>query len=90
MKRPVLIGIFFVIAVLAVLIYSTMNLSSARVEVCMDFQGRHACSTAAATTKDYALRSATQTACAQISSGVTDTIGCQNTNPASVRWLSGK
>ena len=41
MKKPVVVGIAFVVAVLAVLIYSTMNLAQYRVEVCMAFNGRH-------------------------------------------------
>ena len=86
MKKPVLIGILFVAAVIVVLIYSTMNLAQQRVEVCMQFNGRVACRTAAGSTKDFALRTATSNACAQIASGVTDSTACERSEPVKVTW----
>ncbi len=87
MKKPVLVGILIVAAVIAVLIYSSMNLAKYRVEVCMEYQGRRNCRIAAGSTQEFALRSATQNACAEIASGVTETTACENSIPASVRWL---
>jgi hypothetical protein len=86
MKKPVVIGIVFVAAVIAVLIYSTMNLAQQRVEVCVQFNGRQACRTAAGSTKDFALRTATSNACAQIASGVTDSTACERSEPLRVTW----
>ena len=53
----------------------------------MTFGGQSTCKTVNAKSEAGALRSATENACADISSGVDDTIRCQNTPPASVRWL---
>jgi len=53
----------------------------------MTFDGRSACRTVNAKSEAAAVRSATENACADISSGVDDTIRCQNTEPKSVRWL---
>lgn len=89
-KSAVWLGVAFVVLVLAMVILSTMNTAAYRVEVCMNYQGRTACRTAAASTEPQALRTAIENACALIASGVTDTIGCGNTPPASVRWLKGK
>ncbi|HUA86131.1 MAG TPA: hypothetical protein VMB85_19880 [Bryobacteraceae bacterium] len=86
MKKPVLVGIVFIAAVLAVIIYSSMNLARQHVEVCMTYQGRSACGKAAGTTKDFALRAATSNACAQIASGVTDSTACERSDPVSVTW----
>jgi len=86
MKKPVLLGILFIAAVLAVIIYSTINLAQQRVEVCMQFNGRTACRTAAGSTKEFALRTATTNACAEISSGVTDSIACERSEPVKVTW----
>jgi len=86
MKKPVLLGILFFAIVLAVIIYSTMNLARQRVEVCMQFNGNTACRTAAGSTKEFALRTATSNACAQISSGVTDSIACERSEPVKVTW----
>jgi hypothetical protein len=57
------------------------------VEVCMQFHGAAACRTASGTTEEFALRTATTNACAQISSGVTDSIACENSQPVKVTWL---
>ena len=86
MKKPVLVGILIVAAVLGVLIYSSFNLAKFRVEVCMDFHGLMNCKTAAGATREFALRTATTNACAGIASGVTDSIACESTPPAKVSW----
>ena len=90
MKRVHLAAIAFVAVVLAVLIYSTMTLSQARVEVCMTFGGQMHCSTVSGATRESALRTAITNACAVISSGVTDTIACEQQAPAKVTWLAAK
>jgi hypothetical protein len=64
-----------------------MNLAQYRVEVCMDFEGRSSCRTAAGSTEEFALRSATDNACALIATGVTDTMACTRSQPRSVRWI---
>jgi len=87
MKKPVLVGVIFVLVVLAVLVYSSFHLAAYGVEVCMNYNGRTACATAKGASKETALDSAMQTACAQIASGVTDTIGCSRTAPAKETWL---
>lgn len=69
------------------LYYSSKQQSQHRVEVCMEFQGRTNCRTASGPTQEQALRTATDNACALISSGMTDSIACGNTPPKSVRWL---
>jgi hypothetical protein len=77
----------FVVAFLALLAYSTLHGPRFRVEVCMTFSGQTTCKTVNAKSQDAAVRSATENACADISSGVDDTIRCQNTEPKSVKWL---
>ena len=85
-----MLAIAFVVLVLIVLVYTTMGNARYRCEVCIAFQNRAACRTAGAATEAQALRTATENACAQIASGVTDSIACENTPPQSVKWLSGK
>ena len=64
--------------------YSTMGMKKARVKVCMEFGGRTACRTAGGETVERAKRAAIDNACALISSGVGDSIACQNRPPVSV------
>lgn len=87
MKKPVLIGILFALAFLALIIYSTLSMAGHKVEVCMQFNGRTACKTTSGQTQEYALRTAKSNACADISSGVTDTMACERADPVSVKWL---
>jgi hypothetical protein len=86
LNKTVVIGIVFVVVVIGFLIYSSMHLAQARVEVCMSFNGQTACRTASADTREHALRAATSNACAMVSSGVTDTMACERANPTSVQW----
>lgn len=87
MKKPVVLGVVFVAVVLIVIIYSSMNLSQAKVEVCMEFNGRTNCGTASGQNREFALRSAKTNACAMISGGVGDTIACEHKVPVSEKWL---
>jgi hypothetical protein len=86
-NKTTLLGILFALAVVGVIIYSTMGLAKYRVEVCMTFHDHTDCRTASADSEEHALRSATNNACALIASGVTDSIACEQTPPKSVRWL---
>ncbi len=82
MKKPVIVGIALVFVILGVIIYSTMNLAAHSVEACMTFQRQTNCRKASGTTVDFATRTAIQNACATIASGVTDSIACEQSQPA--------
>lgn len=87
MSKVALVSIVFGLAVLGVLVYSTMNLAQVSCEVCMTFNGRTQCAKASGTTREEAQRTATDTACAPISGGMTESIQCSNTPPDSVTWF---
>ena len=84
MSKTTLISILFGLAVLGLLIYSTMGLQQYSCEVCVTFEGQTRCSIARAPTSAEATRTATDVACAPISSGMTESIQCSNTPPDSV------
>jgi len=88
MRKPaVWLAVLFVAIFLGFLVYSTFSGGRYRCEVCMSFQGRKDCRTAAADTRDHAVRTAVDNACAQLASGVIDTSNCTQSAPVSVRWL---
>jgi hypothetical protein len=89
-KKSVMLAIAFIVVVIGAVVYTSMSVKQYRCEVCMEFQGRTACRTAGAATEMGARRTAQDNACADISSGVTDSMQCGNTQPVSVKWLSGK
>jgi hypothetical protein len=86
-KKPVLVGVIFVVVVLGAIIYSSMNLSKYEVEVCMTFNGNSSCRTASGKTKDETLQTAITNACGDIAGGVTDSIACERTQPTKETWL---
>jgi hypothetical protein len=93
MKKSLLLAIVFTLVVIGAIFYTTFSAGASRYrcEVCMEFQGRRACRTASASTEMQARRTAQDNACAEISSGVTDSMQCGTyTQPVSVKWLSGK
>jgi hypothetical protein len=86
-NKTVVLIVVFSIVVLAAIIYSSMGLREYRVEVCMEYQGRSACRIATASNERDAVQTAVVNACAQISSGMTDSMRCQNQPPRSVKTL---
>jgi uncharacterized membrane protein len=90
MSKTVVIGVVFVVVILAFLIYSSMHLAQQRVEVCVAFHGMTQCRIASADTKEHALRAAQSNACGLIASGVTDVMQCEHSDPTSVKWLDAK
>jgi hypothetical protein len=87
MSKTVLVSLLFGLAVLATLVWSTLGLRAYTCEVCMTFSGRTNCAKASGTSREEALRTATDTACAPITSGMTESIQCSNTPPDSVKWF---
>jgi len=77
----------FVAAVIALIVYSTLSGPRYRLQICMAYQGRSACKTVSAKSEPAALRSGAENACADIASGVTDTMRCEQAEPQSVKWL---
>jgi hypothetical protein len=74
---------------IVLVLYSTIAGTRHRVRVCMAYNGRTACKTVAAKSEDSAVRSAVNNACADITSGVTEVMGCEASKPESVTWLGG-
>jgi hypothetical protein len=90
LKKPVLAGILFVLAILAVVIYSTLNLAKYKVEVCMQYHGATNCRAASGSTREDTLRAAVTNACATIASGVTESMQCERSEPVNIRWIKGQ
>jgi hypothetical protein len=88
MNKTWLLAVLFALAFIVILVYSTIGLGHYRVEVCVTYRGRTSCRTAAASSKEQALRAATDNACAFLTSGMTDSMTCASTPPSSVRWLN--
>lgn len=78
----------FVVGLVALIAYSTLHGPRYRVEVCMAYQKRSACRTVSAKSEQAAVRSASENACADIASGVTDSMRCEQSEPQRVKWFN--
>lgn len=83
--RNAAVTLGFLLPVFAYVIYSSFQVSEFECTVCMDFEGRSVCRTVTGQTEVEGLRTGIDNACAQLSSGVTDTLRCQRTTPASAQ-----
>lgn len=64
-----------------------MGQAKYRVSLCIDYLGRSNCTTASGSSEQYAIQAATGNACATLSSGVTQVMQCEHTEPSRVQWL---
>jgi hypothetical protein len=74
--------------VVGFVVYSSFRVSVVECEVCMQFDGRAICRSVSAARRDEALRGATDNACALLTSGITNTIRCQQSQPAKTECRS--
>jgi len=74
--------------VAAVVVYSSFHVSEYECEVCITFEGRDACRTVKGATEADSLRGAVDNTCAQLASGVTDTMRCTRTQPTKAQCRS--
>lgn len=65
----------------ALVIYRSLHVAGHRCEVCIRFDGRSACRTVEGPTELEARSGAINNTCAQLASGVTDSMACERTAP---------
>ena len=78
MKRSTLATVAVVIAIIALFFYMSVARATQECQVCMEFQGRSNCATAAGHT-------AAEAACGPLARGMNETIACGNRAPLSVQ-----
>lgn len=93
-RRPWLnavVTLAFLLPVAGAVIYLSFHVSDFECEVCLRFDARSVCATATGKTESEGLRTAIDTACGQLTSGVTETLRCSRTPPtkAVCRRLDG-
>jgi len=63
-------------------VYRSFYVAGFRCDVCITFQGRQACRSVDGPTEHEALQGALTNTCAQLASGVTDSMACERTQPS--------
>lgn len=84
-----IIGILLTAGIIAGLTITSLQSNQVECTACVKFQGRGPfCATAAASDETEARSTAIYTACASVTSGVTEVIACKNTRPVSLHCES--
>lgn len=86
--RNVFLALMAAVVFVGLLVYLSLGQKQVRAEVCVEFQGRQNCRTAAGPTPEQAIRTATDNACATITSGMTESMTCGRSQPVSVKILN--
>lgn len=87
--RPRTLGwLAVIIGFFAFLAYTTLAAQKVECEVCVEFNGKRNCATASHETEDEAVRSAQNTACGPVTSGMNDAIACDARPPVSRRCVT--
>ena len=81
MKSTSWVTLIALVAVVGLVVWSSLRIGGARCEVCITFRDRQMCRAVDGQTKEEARQAAVTNACAILASGVTDTIACQGTPP---------
>ena len=80
----ILLTVAAVAGTIGLLVLAMLQQAEISCEVCITFEGRTNCANAAGPDEASASRTAVDTACAMISSGMTQSIACSNTPPDSL------
>ncbi len=75
------------IAFIGVLVYSSLQQTHERYEVCVAFNGTTHCATASGASYEQAVRSAQEIDCQLLANGRDQNMVCLDTQPASVRHI---
>lgn len=81
-SRNLVAALVVLLPIVSFVVFSSFQVSAVECDVCMRYEGRENCRTASAATRDEAMRSAVDNACALLASGMTETIRCQRGEPA--------
>ena len=71
------------------IIYGSMARVERQCELCIEYRGQTECRSGAGATDEEARAAATMTACAELASGMAESINCQNTWPKSIQCQGG-
>lgn len=85
MKRSTKITLAVIALVIALFFYMSTARANEECTVCVEFNGRSNCATAAGSTDAEARETAQSTACGPVASGMNETIACGNRAPVSVQ-----
>ena len=85
MKRGTIVGLIILGLFAGFLLWSTLSAQRVDCEACVEFAGARNCAKVSGASEREALRAAVSTACGPVTSGMNESIACQNRPPVSQR-----
>jgi uncharacterized protein (UPF0333 family) len=85
MPKSLLVGIVVLVIAGALIYYAMSGQTAVGCEVCIEFNGHTQCRSAKAANKQDSIRTATDTACADLASGMNESMSCGRTTPKSTK-----
>ncbi len=85
-EQKVMVGLAAA-GLLGFIVYSTVQQSAQKYEVCVSYQGRSHCAAAAGRTQEEAIAAGQQIGCALITNGRDENMACLGNKPTSVKKL---
>lgn len=82
MSRATVLSLFFLVLVAFLILASLQGIRQASCEVCIEWNGQEVCRTGEGRTEEDAQRTATESACAVLASGMTERIRCSQSPPS--------
>jgi len=82
MSKVAVLSLLFALIVIFLVARAIMGIQSVTCEVCITYKGQTECRTGQGRTREDAQRTATDSACALLASGMTERIECGNTQPS--------
>ena len=82
--KSLVLGGGFVLVMAGLIWYASVSLGGHRCEVCLSYGGGKACRSADGSSVEEARRTAVDLACAELASGMTESLRCQSTPPTRV------
>jgi hypothetical protein len=83
MKWTSWLGAAVLLGLVSFVVWSSFRIGGVRCETCIEFEGRRACRAVEGTSEEETLTAARTNTCALLANGVTQTMACQRTPPAS-------
>lgn len=81
MSRATILSLVFLVLVGVMILASLQGIRQASCEVCIEWNGQEVCRTGEGRTEEDAQRTATESACAVLASGMTERIRCSQSQP---------
>jgi hypothetical protein len=84
MSRNAVIVVAFVVGLVALIVYSVLQVQKITCDVCITYKGEQACRTGVGANEKEAVRAATESACVVLArGGMDERINCGQTPPSS-------